>query len=86
MRASSSPLSDVVRDLRHAISGISANAMLMRAPMEPGRLPVSVGMRFAVGLAALATIVIGIFPEPFIQTVNWSLGIAQIPHVAAMMR
>jgi NADH-quinone oxidoreductase subunit N len=63
-----------------------ANSMLMRAPMEPGRLPVSVGMRFAVGLTALATIVIGVFPEPFIQTVNWSLGIAQSPHVAAMVR
>ncbi len=43
-------------------------------------------MRFAVGLTALATIVIGVFPEPFIQTVNWSLGIAQSPHVAAMVR
>ncbi len=63
-----------------------ANSMLMRAPTEPGRLPVSVGMRFAVGLTALATIVIGVFPEPFIQTVNWSLGIAQSPHVAAMVR
>ena len=35
MRASSSPLSDVVRDLRHAISGISANAMLMRRRRPP---------------------------------------------------
>jgi len=63
-----------------------ANSMLMRAPIEAGRLPVSIGMRFAVGLTALATIVIGVFPEPFIQTVNWSLGIAQSPHVAAMVR
>ncbi len=63
-----------------------ANAMMIRAPMEPGRLPVGVGMRFAVGLTALATIVIGVFPEPFIQTVNWSLGIAQSPHVAAIVR
>jgi len=63
-----------------------ANSMLMRAPIEAGRLPVSVGMRFAVGLTALATIVIGVFPEPFIQTVNWSLGIAQSPHVAAIVR
>ena len=63
-----------------------ANAMLMRAPTETGRLPVSISMRFAVGLTALATLVIGIFPEPFIQTVNWSLGIVQSPHVAAMMR
>jgi len=63
-----------------------ANSMLIRAPMEPGRLPVSLGMRFAVGLAALATVVIGVFPEPFIRSVNWSLGLTHAPHVAALMR
>jgi hypothetical protein len=30
--------------------------------------------------------VIGVYPEPFIRTVNWSLGIVQAPHVAAMMK
>jgi len=63
-----------------------ANAMLMRAPMETGRLPVSLGMRCAVGVTALATIVIGVYPEPFIRGVNWSLGIVQSPHVAAMVK
>ncbi len=63
-----------------------ANAMLMRAPMEAERLPVSLGMRCAVGVTALATIVIGVYPEPFIRGVNWSLGIVQSPHVAAMVR
>jgi NADH-quinone oxidoreductase subunit N len=63
-----------------------ANSMLMRAPMEPGRLPVSLGMSAAVGITALATVVIGVFPEPFIRTVNWSLGIVQTPHVAALIR
>jgi NADH-quinone oxidoreductase subunit N len=63
-----------------------ANAMLMRAPMETERLPVSLGMRCAVGVTALATIVIGVYPEPFIRSVNWSLGIAQSPHVAAMLK
>ena len=63
-----------------------ANAMFMRESMETERLPISLGMRFALGITALATIVIGVFPEPFIRTVNWSLGIAQAPHVAAMMR
>jgi NADH-quinone oxidoreductase subunit N len=53
-----------------------ANAMFMRQP-EPGeeRLPVSYGMRVALGIAALATLVIGILPEHFIRLVNWSLGI-----------
>ncbi|MGD0826421.1 MAG: NADH-quinone oxidoreductase subunit N [Terriglobales bacterium] len=63
-----------------------ANSMLMRAPLETDRLTVSAGMRFTVGVTALATIVIGIYPEPFIRGVNWSLGIAQTPHVAALLR
>ena len=61
-----------------------ANAMLMRAPMETERLPVSLGMRCAVGVTALATIVIGVYPEPFIRGVNWSLGIVQSPRAAAL--
>jgi NADH-quinone oxidoreductase subunit N len=63
-----------------------ANAMLMRAPMETGRLPISIGMRCAVGVTALATIVIGVYPEPFIRGVNWSIGIAPSPHVAAVVK
>jgi NADH-quinone oxidoreductase subunit N len=63
-----------------------ANSMLMRAPLDTERLPLSVGMRCTLGITALATIVIGVFPEPFISAVNWSLGIAQTPHVAAMLR
>ena len=63
-----------------------ANSMMMRAPTETGKLPLSLGMRFALGLTALATLVIGVFPEPFIQTVNWTLGIVQAPHVTAMVR
>jgi NADH-quinone oxidoreductase subunit N len=63
-----------------------ANAMLMRQPMVCERLPISLGMRAALGITALATIVIGVYPEPFIQAVNWSLGIAQSPHVAALVK
>ena len=63
-----------------------ANSMLMRAPMETERLPLSLGMRCTLGVTALATIVIGVFPEPFIRGVNWSLGIVQSPHVAAMVK
>ena len=63
-----------------------ANSMLMRAPIETGRLPISLGMRCTLAVTALATIVIGMFPEPFIRGVNWSLGIVQSPHVAAMLK
>ena len=54
-----------------------ANAMLIRAPMETERLSVSLGMRCAVGVTALATLVIGIYTETAIQSVNWSLGIVK---------
>jgi len=63
-----------------------ANAMLMRAPMESGRLPVSLGMRCAVGITALATLFIGVYPEPAIRSVNWSLGIRQTRPVAAVKK
>jgi len=63
-----------------------ANAMFMRQPIVSERLPVSLGMRAALGITALATIVIGVYPEPFIRSVNWSLGIAQVSHVAAVMK
>ena len=46
----------------------------------------SIGMRFAVGVTAFATIAIGVFPEPFIRGVNWSLNIAQTTHAAALLR
>ncbi len=63
-----------------------ANAMFMREPMLSERLSISLGMRAALGVTALATIVIGVYPEPFIRSVNWSLGIAQASHVAAVMK
>ena len=63
-----------------------ANAMFMRQPAETGRLPVSLGMRAALGVCALATVVIGVYPEPFIRTVNWALGIVNTPAVAAVVK
>jgi NADH-quinone oxidoreductase subunit N len=63
-----------------------ANAMFMRQPMVSERLPISWGMRAALGVTAFATIAIGVYPEPFIRSVNWSLGIAQSPHVAVVMK
>jgi NADH-quinone oxidoreductase subunit N len=60
-----------------------ANAMLMRAPVETERLPISVGIRCALGITALVTLLIGVYPEPFIRKVNWSLNIAQPTPVAA---
>jgi NADH-quinone oxidoreductase subunit N len=63
-----------------------ANAMFVRKPLEDAPLQVSFGMRVALGISALATLAIGIYPNPFIELVNWSLGIANIQPVASLMR
>jgi NADH-quinone oxidoreductase subunit N len=65
-----------------------ANAMFMRQPSaeDSARLPVSLAMRAALGVAAFATLFIGILPDRFIQLINWTLGIAQNPAVAKLVR
>jgi NADH-quinone oxidoreductase subunit N len=63
--------------------GKLAHAVLKRAPIEKQRLRIGIGMRFAVGVTALGTIVIGVYPKPLTSSVNWSLGIAQSPHATA---
>jgi NADH-quinone oxidoreductase subunit N len=62
-----------------------ANAMFMRQP-EKGeeKLPVSLGMRAALGVTGLATLYIGILPNQFIELANWALGIVQNPSVAKL--
>ena len=52
-----------------------ANAMFMGEALDKTRLPLSVGMRVALGVTAFATVVIGIFPERFIRVVTWSMGL-----------
>jgi hypothetical protein len=59
--------------------------MFMGQPEERGLLPVSWSMRAALAVTAVATLVIGIMPDRFIQVVNWSLGLAQSPAVAKLM-
>jgi NADH-quinone oxidoreductase subunit N len=63
-----------------------ANAMFMGQPEERGLLPVSWTMRAALGVAAFATLFIGIMPDRFINIVNWSLEIAHNPAVAKLVR
>jgi NADH-quinone oxidoreductase subunit N len=64
-----------------------ANAMLMRQP-EKGEehLPVSLTMRAAIAVSAIATLYIGLLPNSFIQMVNWALGIASNPTTAQLTR
>jgi NADH-quinone oxidoreductase subunit N len=63
-----------------------ANAMFMREATDKTRLPISAGMKVALGVTAFATIYIGILPEQFIRAVNWSLGIVQNTPVAKLLR
>src|ERR1022692_606001 len=62
-----------------------ANAMFM-GQVEKGeeKLPISLTMRAALALTALATLYIGILPNRFIELVNWALGIAQNPSIAKL--
>jgi NADH-quinone oxidoreductase subunit N len=63
-----------------------ANAMFMRDALDKTRLSISVAMRVALGVTALATVFIGVFPEHFIRAVNWSLNIAQTTPLASLTR
>ena len=63
-----------------------ANAVFMGQPEERGALPVSWTMRAALAVTAFATLFIGIMPDRFIHLINWSLGIAQNPAVAKLVR
>jgi NADH-quinone oxidoreductase subunit N len=63
-----------------------ANAMLMRQPIDAEPVHLSPGMRLVLGVTAAATVGIGLFPNIFINAANWSLGIAQGPHMTGMLR
>src|ERR1700675_173196 len=52
-----------------------ANQMFMRDALDKTPLPISAGMRVALGLTAFATVYIGVFPERFIRVVTWSMGL-----------
>jgi NADH-quinone oxidoreductase subunit N len=50
-----------------------ANAAFMREPLEKERLPISLGLWASLATTGLATILIGIYPEPFLRLINWSI-------------
>jgi NADH-quinone oxidoreductase subunit N len=63
-----------------------ANAMFMRPAMEKERLKIGGPMWVSLWVTLAATLFIGIYPEPFIRAVNWSLYLAQNPAVANLVR
>ncbi len=54
-----------------------ASAMFMRQAFDRERIRAGGAMWAALWVSALATLVIGIYPEPFIRLVNWSLNLSQ---------
>ena len=63
-----------------------ANAMFMGKVEKPEeKLPISLAMRAAIALTAIATLYIGLLPNSFIELVNWALGIAQNPATARLV-
>ncbi len=64
-----------------------ANAMLMRQPVEAEPVRLRPAMTLALTITAVGTVGIGLFPNFFIGTVNWSLGLTQnAPGMAALLR
>lgn len=63
-----------------------ANAMFMRPVRDAEPVSISLGMWAALGITGFATVFIGIYPEPFIRAINWSLHLAQTPTVAQLLR
>ena len=63
-----------------------ANAAFMRQATDREPLKIGMPMAATLGVTAVATLVIGIYPEPFIYIVRWSLGLVHNPAVANLVR
>ncbi len=61
-----------------------ANAMFMRQAVDAEPVHISPAMRLALTVTAIGTVGIGLFPNFFINAVNWSLGLAQGGHIAML--
>jgi len=62
------------------------NAMFMRPAVDTVPVSLSPAMRLALFVTAVATIGIGLVPDPFIRAATWSLNLAQYAPVAQMLR
>jgi NADH-quinone oxidoreductase subunit N len=62
------------------------NAMFMRPAVDTVPVSLSPGMKAALFVTAVATVGIGLVPDPFIRAATWSLNLAQYPPVAQLLR
>ena len=63
-----------------------ANAMLMRPAESAEPVAMSPGLRVALAITALGTLVIGIFPEVFLKAAAWSLSVPQASTVLGLLK
>jgi NADH-quinone oxidoreductase subunit N len=63
-----------------------ANAMLMRPAADAEPVRIAPGLGLALAITGIASIGIGIYPEPFIRAVNWSLHITQASSAVTLLR
>ena len=63
-----------------------ANAVFMREPIEKEKVTLSPAMGLALAITAVATLAIGIYPQPMIQSVNWVWGLTQGSPLANLIR
>lgn len=62
------------------------NAMFMRPAVDTVPVHLSPGIRAALFVTAVATVGIGLVPDPFIRAATWSLHLAQYAPLAQMLR
>jgi NADH-quinone oxidoreductase subunit N len=62
------------------------NAMFMRPAADTVPVSISPGMGLALGITGVATVGIGLYPDPFIRAVDWSLRLSQSAPVAHLLR
>ncbi|HLH06780.1 MAG TPA: NADH-quinone oxidoreductase subunit N [Terriglobales bacterium] len=63
-----------------------ANAMFMRRAETAEPVSLSPGLRLALAITALGTVIIGIFPEVFLRAAAWSLSVPQASAVAGLLK
>ena len=63
-----------------------ANAMFMRQPLEQEKLPWSPAMSLALFVTSAITLMVGLFPNPMIRTVDDVLGLTQVAPIAHLLR
>jgi NADH:ubiquinone oxidoreductase subunit 2 (subunit N) len=63
-----------------------ASAMIIKPAVDTEPVSVGPAMGLALFVTAAGTVGIGVFPNFFINAVNWSLGLTNGSHIAMLLR